>query len=302
MSVALGAFLAGLLIGESEFRHQIEVDIDPFKGLLLGIFFVTVGMSIDLRVVIEHVGWILLALTALIVVKAAILFGAARLFRVPLSPAAEVALLLSQAGEFAFVVIGIARGHDLLPADLATGAVAVAGLSMMVTPLLARCGAQARGAARARRSRQHHAPDLETARLADHVVIGGYGRVGEMVARILERENVPVVALETDGALVNRQRAAGHPVYFGDASRPELLERAGAPPRARLCDHRQRCQRRRTHGECDPCVPSEGAHLRARQGCRACAPARPSSVRWAPFRKRPKRACSSPAGCWRRST
>jgi CPA2 family monovalent cation:H+ antiporter-2 len=227
LSVALGAFLAGLLIGDSEFRHQIEVDIDPFKGLLLGIFFVTVGTSVNLGVVIDHLDVILLGLAGLIAVKAIILFGAARLFRVPTPQAVEVAILLSQAGEFAFIAIGIARGRNLLPPELATGALAVASLSMIVTPLLA-VAARKLAAQLVPAEHTGHAPDLETARLADHVVIGGYGRVGEMVARILEQENVPVVALETDGAVVTRQRAAGHPVYFGDASRPELLEMAGA--------------------------------------------------------------------------
>ena len=137
LSVALGAFLAGLLLGESEYRHQIEVDLEPFKGLLLGIFFVTVGMSVDLKAVWTHAHWIALALAGLIAVKAVILYAAARLFRVSRATAVEVALLLAQAGEFAFVVIGLARGDSLVSQDVATGAIAVAGLSMMVTPLLA---------------------------------------------------------------------------------------------------------------------------------------------------------------------
>src|SRR5690606_32133674 len=110
LSVALGAFLAGLLLSDSEYRHQIEVDLDPFKGLLLGIFFVTVGMMIDLEVVWDHIVLVLLALVALIVVKGIILYAAARLFRVARPIAAEVALLLAQGGEFAFIVIGLARG------------------------------------------------------------------------------------------------------------------------------------------------------------------------------------------------
>lgn len=227
LSAALGAFLAGLLIGESEFRHQIEVDIDPFKGLLLGIFFVTVGMSVDIRVVLDHAMWIILSLIALLAIKASILFVAARAFRVPVPLSAELALLLAQAGEFAFVVIGLARGNNVLPAELATGAVAVAGLSMMVTPLLA---VAARRLADRLDPADHESlkPDLETAKLADHVIIGGFGRVGQTIARILEKENVPYIALDTNGAVVTEKHEAGYPIYFADASRPELLERAGA--------------------------------------------------------------------------
>jgi CPA2 family monovalent cation:H+ antiporter-2 len=227
LSVALGAFLAGLLLSDSEYRHQIEVDLDPFKGLLLGIFFVTVGMSIDLKVVWENIVPVVASLVALIAVKAAVLYAAARLFRVPQAIAAEVALLLAQAGEFAFIVIGLARGKGLLPPDIATSAIAVAGLSMMVTPLLAML---ARRLAREFEpyDQQHNIAEDSVAELRDHVVIGGFGRVGQTVARVLDSENVPWVALDTNGEVVTEYREQGRLVYFGDASRNELIERAGA--------------------------------------------------------------------------
>lgn len=227
LSMALGAFIAGILLGESEYRHQIEVDLEPFKGLLLGIFFVTVGMSVDLKAVWTHVHWILLALTGLIVIKATILYIAARIFFVARATAAEVALLLAQAGEFAFIVIGLARGDNLLSQDVATGAIAVAGLSMMITPLLA---ILARRIADRLESHEHDAmliePDASV--LRDHVVIGGFGRVGQTIARVLESENVPYIAMDTNGAVVSEKREAGQMVYFGDPSRPEFLVRAGA--------------------------------------------------------------------------
>lgn len=227
LSVALGAFLAGLLLSDSEYRHQIEVDLDPFKGLLLGIFFVTVGMSVELEVVWANIGSVLLSLAALIAVKAAILYGAARLFRVPNAVAAETALLLAQAGEFAFIVIGLARSKELLPPPIATSAIAVAGLSMMVTPLLA--GAARRLGRRIARQEQPHAiAEDSAAELRDHVVIGGFGRVGQTVARVLDSENVPWVALDTNGEVVTEHRRLGRMVFFGDASRNELIERAGA--------------------------------------------------------------------------
>jgi CPA2 family monovalent cation:H+ antiporter-2 len=227
LSVALGAFLAGLLLSESEYRHHIEIDLEPFKGLLLGLFFVTVGTSVDVAVVVAHAGWIAAAVVGLIVVKAAILYGAARAFGVSKANSAEIALLLAQAGEFAFVVIGLAGASKILSPQLSTAAVAVAGLSMMVTPLLA---VMARRAGKRLEPLDHaaHVLDAETAQLEDHVVIGGFGRVGQTVARILENEQVPFIALDPNGALVTEQRKLGRMVYFGDASRREMLERAGA--------------------------------------------------------------------------
>jgi CPA2 family monovalent cation:H+ antiporter-2 len=228
LSVALGAFLAGLLLSDSEYRHQIEVDLDPFKGLLLGIFFVTIGMVIDLKLVWDNIGLILISLVLLIVIKAVILFFAARLFRVKTAVAAEVALLLAQGGEFAFIVIGLARTKGLLELDLATSAVAVAGLSMMVTPLLA---VAARKIAQRLEPMEHsdHEPRHEEMHgMADHVVIGGFGRVGQMIARVLDSESVPWIALDTNGEVVTEYRKQGRSVYFGDASRHELIEKAGA--------------------------------------------------------------------------
>lgn len=227
LSVALGAFLAGLLLSDSEYRHQIEVDLDPFKGLLLGIFFVTVGMMIDLEVVWDHIVLVLLALVALIAVKSIILYAAARLFRVARPIAAEVALLLAQGGEFAFIVIGLARGKGLLPPEVATSAIAVAGLSMMVTPLLA-IAARRIGDYLEPLEHDGVTPDAETHEMRDHVIIGGFGRVGQTVARVLDSENVPWIALDTNGALVTEHRERGRMVYFGDASRREILERSGA--------------------------------------------------------------------------
>jgi CPA2 family monovalent cation:H+ antiporter-2 len=227
LSTALGAFLAGLLIGETEYRHHIEVDLEPFKGLLLGLFFITVGMSVDLRAVAADLAWIVAAVVALLVGKAAILLLAARLFRVPIPAAAELALLLAQAGEFGFVVVALSRVSGLISLHTASLLIAVIGLTMMVTPLLALL---ARRVARRleRVEHAHHALNLEHLELEDHVVIGGFGRVGETVAKLLESENVPYVALDSDAAQVAQHRKAGRPVYFGDAARRELLERAGA--------------------------------------------------------------------------
>lgn len=227
LSSALGAFLAGLLLSETEYRHHIEVDLDPFKGLLLGLFFVTVGMSIDPRLLLSQLGWIVAAGFALMALKTAILYAAARAFKVRGAAAGEVALLLAQGGEFAFVVLGISRATGILAPGLAQFATAVVGVTMAATPLVALL-ARAAGRLLDRAEHASQEPDAELADLQDHVIIGGFGRVGRMVARLLDEENVPYVALDANGALVSDIRQSGQRVYFGDASRGELLERAGA--------------------------------------------------------------------------
>jgi CPA2 family monovalent cation:H+ antiporter-2 len=226
LSVALGAFLAGMLLSDSEARHHIEVDLEPFKGLLLGIFFITVGTKLDPLALAGDAGWILLALVALLGVKIVILYGVSRAFGVSRSVAVEVALLLAQAGEFAFVVVGVAEQSALLPPRLVTGAIAVVALSMMVTPLLA--VAARKLAVRFEPTDQAgHEPAVGIDELDGHVVIGGLGRVGQTVARALEAEGIPYIALDTDGARVRATRNDGLSVYFGDSGRPEMLERVG---------------------------------------------------------------------------
>lgn len=227
LSFALGAFLAGLLLSESEYRHHIETDLEPFKGLLLGIFFITVGTSIDVTVVLTHAGWILAGLAVLLTVKVAILFAVARTFSVPLPASIELALLLAQGGEFAFVVMGLARAQGLISPELATTTVAVVGLGMMVTPALAML-ARRLSERFAHHAHAAHLPAEGAVEFENHVVIGGFGRVGHTIAELLEAEGVSFVALDRNGPMVGAERKRGRHVYFGDASRPELLERAGA--------------------------------------------------------------------------
>jgi CPA2 family monovalent cation:H+ antiporter-2 len=226
LSTALGAFLAGLLLSETEYRHQIEIDLAPVKGLLIGLFFVSVGMTIDLRAVWSGIVPVLALVAVLFVVKAAILYAAGRLFGVGTSAAVEVAVLLAQAGEFGFIVIGLARSLEIIEPQIAQLATAVVGISMMLTPLLAVGG---RWLARPTQQIDHaqHQPGAEAAEIRDHVIIGGYGRVGQAIARLLTLENVPFVALDSNGELVNEMRRRGETVYFGDAGRPELLKRVG---------------------------------------------------------------------------
>jgi CPA2 family monovalent cation:H+ antiporter-2 len=227
LSPALGAFLAGLLLSETEYRHQIEIDLSPFKGLLVGLFFISVGMNVDLAFVFSWLPQILAAAALVIVVKAAILWAAARVFGVGGATAAELALLLPQAGEFGLVVLGVATTGNVMEAGPVQFLTATIALTMIATPALA--GAARHAGERLERTIGSASRQLpENDGMIDHVIIGGFGRVGQTIARLLAAENVPFLALDLNPRLVDQQRTMGHMVYFGDASRAELLERAGA--------------------------------------------------------------------------
>lgn len=229
LSMALGAFLAGLLLSGTEFRREIEVDIEPFKGLLLGFFFMTVGMGIDLRVVAQDPLWIAAAVVGLFAVKSIITGTLCFAFGLPRHVSVETALLLGQGGEFAFVVVGLAMTLGLIAPDVAQFMLIVAGLSMVVTPVVAAAGRRLGGALEWRYYRGRHADDLSNAgETGGHVLIAGFGRVGQLLSRILEREGMTYLAFDLDGRAVGEHRASGAQVFYGDASRVDLLRRAGA--------------------------------------------------------------------------
>lgn len=226
LSVALGAFLAGLLVGETEFKHQTEVDLEPFKGLLLGIFFMTVGMGLDLPAIQEQLGPILAVMAGLIVVKVAIAYLACRVFAGGHRVGIETALLLAPAGEFAFIILTAAQSGNAISAETATFASAVAGLSMLLTPLLGQLGR--RLAARAPEPVDAEGMELtDPSEMENHVVLAGYGRVGHAVARILTGEEVEILVLDRDPDKVHQAREDGLKAYVGDAARTEILELTG---------------------------------------------------------------------------
>ena len=227
LSLALGAFLAGLLLGETEFKHQAEVDLEPFKGLLLGLFFMTVGMGLDLPAIIAQPHWVLLGVVLLLVIKLIAGFGATRLITGNTPKSIETAFYLAPAGEFAFVVSAAAIAAGIFPPDIAALIAAVAGLSMLITPAMAMAG---------RRLAKRYTPVNTTETIDEfidltlhegHVVIAGFGRVGTVVARILAEEGVEMVALDSNLRHVKSARDAGIRAYLGDASRPEMLESVG---------------------------------------------------------------------------
>lgn len=229
LSMALGAFLAGLLLAETEFRHEIEVDIEPFKGLLLGLFFMSVGMGIDYRVVGEQLFWIIASVIGLFTLKTAITTALCLGFGLPRHTSLETGLLLGQGGEFAFVVVGLAMTLGLIPGEVGQFMLIVTGLSMVITPLVA--SAASRLAARLEPHSVSEAQEGELDKLSGiegHVVLAGFGRVGQILGRTLDADAIPYIAIDQDAKGVAMAREQGMPVYFGDASRLEILRRAHA--------------------------------------------------------------------------
>ncbi len=225
LSAALGAFLAGLLFAETEFRHEIEVNIEPFKGLLLGLFFMSVGMAIDPLEILANPLWIGLSIVGLFTIKAVLTAGLAGLFGFGRPQAIEIGLLLGQGGEFAFVVIGFAATFALLPEATSQFMLIVVSVTMFITPMVAQ-GARKLGAAMEARRQGRSADDDDVASdLEDHVIIVGYGRTGRLLAGLLDRQHVAHVALDLDVEHVAELRARGAPVFLGDASRTAMLEK-----------------------------------------------------------------------------
>ncbi|WP_409268222.1 cation:proton antiporter [Massilia sp. BHUDP2] len=229
LSMALGAMIAGLLLAETEFKHEVELMIEPFKGLLMGLFFMTVGMSIDTRQILAAPLLLAASLAGLVLIKALVTASLLRIGGQPWSRALEGGLLLGQGGEFAFVAIGYAMSARVLDPALGGQVMLVVGLSLFITPLLARLG-RAIGE-RGEHARNEHAAQADTGALGSargRVIIAGFGRVGQQLGKLLGEQNIPFVAFECDAKLVSKLHAEGQPVYFGNAARPELLRRVHA--------------------------------------------------------------------------
>jgi CPA2 family monovalent cation:H+ antiporter-2 len=224
LSMALGALVAGLLLAETEFRHEVELMVEPFKGLLMGLFFMTVGMGMDLRQAVQAPLWLAGAVLGLVLVKAFVVTLLLRAGRLPWPRALEGGLLLAQGGEFAFIVLGDAVNAKLVAPDLGARVMLAVGLSMFITPLLARLGRMI-GEHGERAAVENAARDDEEA-LAEgrgQIIIAGFGRVGQQLAKLLTAQHIPFIAFENDAALVSKLHAQGVPVYYGNAARPELL-------------------------------------------------------------------------------
>ena len=226
LSMALGAFLAGVLLAESEYRRELETDIEPFKGLLLGLFFIAVGMSIDFSVIINSPWLIAGVLIAFIAIKFVVIYGITRLMDVPFQERPVLTLLLAQGGEFAFVVFQAAAGAKVFSSETASLLIGVVALSMLISPLIliaidklwlpryANCGVEQ--------------PDEISEQQVAPIIIAGFGRYGQIVARLLLAQDIPTTVLDHDAEMIDTARRFGYRVFYGDATRLDLLRTAGA--------------------------------------------------------------------------
>lgn len=223
LSAALGAFLAGLLLAESEYRHEIEINVEPFKGLLLGLFFMSVGMGIDLAVIFNAPLVMALSVIGLFLIKTVVMTVIARLYRYSWSRAIEMGLLLGQGGEFAFVVVGLALSFNLMPQATAQFMLIVVGATVFLTPFVARL-ARDLGKALSSNTAIDDTADLAPD-VSGHVVIVGYGRTGRLLAELLDQQQIPHIALDLNAERVTQLRATGVPIQLGDASRATMLDK-----------------------------------------------------------------------------
>jgi CPA2 family monovalent cation:H+ antiporter-2 len=227
LSLALGAFVAGLLVAETEYHLQAEESINPFKGLLLGVFFMTVGMSLNMQLIIQELDIILLLSLGLILIKALIIIGLCRLFKFKWGTAIHAGLLLSQGSEFAFILFGLAVQQNIISQGAGQTLMLVVTISMALTPLLSMLGDFIDDKLDKKEKMDYDEINQDIADLNNHVIIAGFGRVGKMVAKLLEAEKVNYIALDASPNHVAHERREGFPLYLGDASNIEILESIG---------------------------------------------------------------------------
>ena len=225
LSAALGTFIAGVVLADSEYRHELESDIEPFKGLLLGLFFITVGAQINFNTLFGEPLVIFGLLAGLVVLKAVVIFGLATVARLDLSSRFTMALLLAQGGEFAFVLFGFMIAEDVLPRELTDRFTLVVALSMLLTPMLVIFNERVLQPASQARSNPS-ADDVYDE--GNPVVVAGFGRMGTIIVRMLQGLGVSATVLDHDPDQIDLMRRFGHRAFYGDASRLEMLKSAGA--------------------------------------------------------------------------
>jgi glutathione-regulated potassium-efflux system protein KefB len=225
LSTALGAFVAGVMLADSPYRHELEVDIEPFRSILLGLFFIAVGMLLDLDTIAERPGFIFGAAMALVATKVVVLTGIARLFSVPGRDALRLGLLLSQGGEFAFVLFAAAQNALLIDPAAASTFSAIVTLSMATTPLLMMLNSRLDRRAAARGRMELDGPELAG---ASRAIVVGYGRFGQTAAQMLMAKGISVTLIDSKPSQIEISGTFGTKVYYGDGMRLDLLRAAGA--------------------------------------------------------------------------
>lgn len=224
LSLALGAFLAGLLISETEFKHEVDVIVSPLKGLLLGIFFLSIGMMIDVEEILHQPFLLAVSVLGIFILKAGIIFPLCLWFKVPSSQAAEASVYLAQPGEFALLILGVALAGNLMPAQDVQFFLLVTALAMMSTPLLFKCAPLAAGMAKyflKTESGEEYVPQIGER----VVIIAGFGRVGRMLGKALAEQQIAYIAFDNNAQRVHTLKAEGLRVIYGDAKKLELWHR-----------------------------------------------------------------------------
>ncbi len=229
LSLALGAFVAGLLVAETEYRNQVETDLKPFKGLLMGLFFISVGMGLDLQLMMKNFPLIVTLAASLIACKSFVIYALARAFGFRRSCSVKTAMLLSQASEFAFVLLGLALSHDMIGDELKQIIVATIAFSMAITPLLAIVAEEISRRIDMKNPVHYDSDDIakEVSDLDNHVIVIGFGKVGKTTCDLLKYRDIKYVAISDDPRSVHLGKKNGHPVFFGKYSQIENIERLG---------------------------------------------------------------------------
>lgn len=227
LSNAMGAFMAGLLIAETEYRNKIEESILPFQGMMLGLFFITVGMQIDVSFIIDNAKNIFLYSGVLLTVKFIIIFLIALLFKFPIGASINSAMLLCQGGEFAFILISMASSSHMIAPDFAQLLLMVVAVTMAITPLFAMIGNKIEDSIDSGKDVDLNLEFKGISDLNGHIIIAGLGRVGRMVAYMLAQEQIDFIAVDSNAALVKKARSQGFPIYHGDLSQEDTLKAVG---------------------------------------------------------------------------
>lgn len=227
LSMALGAFLAGMMLGESQYKYQLEADIRPFRDILMGLFFVTVGMQLDLKVLTDNFVFIVFGVVVIMLIKVLLMRASAWLAGCKPNHAWSASIQLCQVGEFSFVIAALATAHGVLSDSQSSILISMGVLSMIITPYLIGKSADLANYMTRRSPAQLPSEEHEPySGIANHIVIAGFGRVGQSVAKLLKTENIPFVVIDSDPVRVYESRNAGEPIIFGDCRNKDILHSA----------------------------------------------------------------------------
>jgi CPA2 family monovalent cation:H+ antiporter-2 len=227
LSFALGAFVAGLMVAETEFKYRVESEILSLKSLLMGLFFMTIGMSFELQFLIDKLPIIIIGAIALVLVKASIVVFLCRIFKFPLAPAIHSGLLLAQGGEFAFVVFLMAVENQIIGKELSQFLITIVTVTMAFTPLMANIGRKIKGQLYVKDVLHDNKIRREVGDISKHVIVIGFGKIGRIISHILRKTDVNCVILSNNHRVVRLEKANGHNIYYGDAMNKDILNHIG---------------------------------------------------------------------------